>query len=853
MGRKGTLYDPIIISKSKADSRSLIMPHQQEAVDAMTEYYALEKDVPNRNGVVVMPTGSGKTYTAVTWLLKHGIVNDYRIVWLVHRQELVDQTFKEFRKQAPLLQGTSKTKLRVLAVSGAHLHMSMASKSDVYVCSIASVANKYGYRFIEHMLGAAGKRRVIVVIDEAHHAIAANYQKVLNKINKYNPNMVLLGLTATPIRMNKYEQHHLIRQFNIDYNIAHNIGKNGFVYEVTLKQLIKSGFLANPKYEKVKTEIVGEIEYDLSEEDEDYFERFGELSERLKNQIARSSARNKLILKKYLDSKKRYGKTLIFAVNQMHAETLCNEFKAAGVSCEFAVSSRADAQSVIKDFKNNKFDVLINVQIMTEGSDVPDIQTVFLTRETNSESLLMQMIGRGLRGSKVHGTEVAYIVAFHDTWDTFAYWLDPGMLDIFDVDPLINDETNEALPPIEPRKPEDIPLSPDADETRVVPKDLEISEVSLRDLYLKLYASVHASLTSKSSGFSFPIGWYSVIDPSGNEVCLLVYDCQKDAFDAIKRNINKIKDDKRVTRFINACFADVNIVPNVDELGYLIDYINEMDAMPPYFSFAERDLLDPAEIAKKMNAQFKKDAEKEEWLKALFDNSPIVQQIYKVFFAFKKTVFDTMKTKYDGETITKDERQKYEIVSNYFDLNVLLRQVLEMYPKLSTEGLVRIAWSKNIVRRWFALCQRDNTGKCYQITVNKVMSSPRIDREVIKYLIFHELLHENGYWNHDMEFRIREWQYPDSARLDSIMDSMLLDYNMDSIYEDSDWDEIPEFDIPLPNKNDIGDDTKQTNNEPVYNVSAPGIDRGFKYCRNCGNKLPEDARFCDRCGSKMDY
>lgn len=129
---------------------------------------------------------------------KHGIANVIVLSGLCIDKNPIEQTWKESRKQAPQLKGTSVKKLRVLPVSGAHLHMSMVNKANIYVCSIASIANKFGYRFIERMIGASGKRKVIVVIDEAHHAVAGNYQKVINRIRNLNPNMVLLGLTATP-------------------------------------------------------------------------------------------------------------------------------------------------------------------------------------------------------------------------------------------------------------------------------------------------------------------------------------------------------------------------------------------------------------------------------------------------------------------------------------------------------------------------------------------------------------------------------------------------------------------------------------------------------------------------------
>ena len=498
-------YLPININESTPDSRSLIMPHQSEAVKAMKKYFKLQKDMPGRSGIVVMPTGSGKTYTAVTWLLKDAVAKGYKVIWLVHRQELIEQTFNEFRKMAPLLKGSDVKNFTVLPVSGIHLSMSMARRANVYVCGIQSVANKNGYRHIAGILGTAGKEKVVVVVDEAHHATSASYQKVLSRIKVLNPNMVLLGLTATPYRMNEYEQNKLQSMFNINSNISKGIGKKGFVYEITLKELIASGFLADPKYIPVYTKIVGEIEYDCTDEDEEFFNKFGELSERLKTQIAESAARNNIIINEYLDNHKKYGKTLVFAVNQIHAEKLCELFNKAGISCDYAISSRADSQDVIRRFKDNEFEVLINVQILTEGSDVPDIQTVFLTRQTNSDSLLMQMIGRGLRGEKAKGTKTANIVAFHDTWNRFAKWLDPAELDIFeDIIDETAEETSEPLPIV--------PNEEITEDSNKEPQNKgEKANMQLLDFYKKLYDSVRAEVIKETGKVIFPVGWYTVL------------------------------------------------------------------------------------------------------------------------------------------------------------------------------------------------------------------------------------------------------------------------------------------------------------------------------------------------------
>jgi len=276
-------------------------------------------------------------------------------------------------------------------------------------------------------------------------------------------------------------------------------------------RLLITGFLAKPIYKRIDTEIVGEIEYKLSEMDEAYFNQYGELSEDLLTKIAHSAARNEIILKQYLEHKETYGKTLIFALNQEHARTLCDVFKQAGVRCDYVVSDKPGAQQTISDFKANKFDVLINVQILTEGSDIPDIHCVFLTRQTNSDSMLMQMIGRGLRGPAAGGTKEVYIIDFHDTWEKFNIWLDPQAMDIFGSSKGIDnddDDTNEHKPKsdILDDQPKDLPV--------VITQTLDYT---LWDVYLSIYNSMKSNLKAGVKATLFPCGWYSIIDPDGED------------------------------------------------------------------------------------------------------------------------------------------------------------------------------------------------------------------------------------------------------------------------------------------------------------------------------------------------
>lgn len=879
-------YEPIDIEKSSPNNKSLIMPHQQEAVKALKKYFNMGRDLENRNGLLIMPTGSGKTYTTVNWLMTDAVARGYRVIWLVHRQELVTQAYNEFVKQAPLLKGTGIKKLRILPISGAHVNMSRASRADIYVCSIASVANSYGYRFIARMIGAQGRRKLVIVIDEAHHAVASNYQKVIRRMTALNPNRILLGLTATPKRMQDSEQRKLQALFNVDQNLKKKKGMHGFVYEVTMASLLASGFLSDPISERVDTKIVGDTTFNITEEDQAFFDKFGELSERLMDEIGRNSARNKIILEQYLKNQKRYGKTLIFAINQNHARALYEDFKEAGVSCDYIVSSKPGSQNTIRDFKENKFKVLINVMMMTEGSDVPDIQTVFLTRETNSEALLRQMIGRGLRGVKAGGTKEAYIVSFYDIWDRFGGFMDPAALDIFPENQEPEEEEKpvdeKLMPALEPNKEmlkylEELAKMPPV--TNKEEDHQEEEEFSVSDLYMRLYHLMKASIVEKENAPEVADGWLSVDDFDGNEQKIIVFKSQIAGYRSMDRNKKLLIANQDISGedVQEIYFRENPLKPSADDLDLILQYMDDTGSMPEYFTFSARDAWDPKKIAETVNQLYKKEEDKENWLKEYYDQAPVLQNIYRSFYAFKKTVFDCMK-KSVSEDIEKDqlELEKYHIVENQYDLNEIMEELKADYPGLSQDGLTRIEWSKHVVISWFALCTRSSDGAKYQLHVNKLLSSPDVDKQVIKYLLFHELLHANGYWKHDMEFRRREWQFPNSAELDGFLDELGIRYDLGDIMEHALYDEHYNDDgsvvgesAPLhegkenlksPTSEDSKSQSEETsstvsddNENNHFNPKAKGVVEGYKYCRNCGNRLPADAKFCDKCGSKVNY
>jgi len=153
--------------------------------------------------------------------------------------------------------------------------------------------------------------------------------------------------------------------------------------------------------------------------------------------LASNDARNTAIARQYLSHRERYGKTIIFAERWYQCERIAALLNAHHVRAG-SVYSHIDAQSatvesrnarrstenavIIDKFKRGELDVLINVKMLTEGTDVPNTQTVFITRQTTSDVLLTQMVGRALRGPRAGGTKEAYIVSFEDNWTQRINW-----------------------------------------------------------------------------------------------------------------------------------------------------------------------------------------------------------------------------------------------------------------------------------------------------------------------------------------------------------------------------------------------------------------------------------------------
>ncbi len=373
-----------------------LQPYQENIIRDLGEMGKHPKAIIN------LPTGAGKTLTAAKWLAQEILLkeNSGKVLWLAHRLELLYQAHNTFVKLGKA--GHLEKDLKCGSLCGRQKSEKFNDKDIIFATPITCRNNL-------EQLGDWIKKsneKFVLVIDEAHHAIANTYNKVLKYVkDKSNDKFALLGLSATPTRTDDDEKNELLKMFNPKLLDG----------DVNVEELIEQKVLSKPNLIKkdMSTGKKGDIkEFNNWSCDFRDFDQWPSA-----NELANDQERKDKIAEFIVNENK---KTLVFAINIDDAEKLCekivNNVTNRVCVCVTSESSKDDRQKNIEKFRESKDGVLVNVQIMTEGMDIPDVECVVLARPTISEILMSQMIGRGMRGEKFGGTENVDIVDFLGIW-----------------------------------------------------------------------------------------------------------------------------------------------------------------------------------------------------------------------------------------------------------------------------------------------------------------------------------------------------------------------------------------------------------------------------------------------------
>lgn len=338
-----------------AVAKILLRPYQAKA---MGQIFAC-RDRGVQRVLAVLPTGTGKT-TLFSALIGE-IYRDSKASTLVlaHRRELLEQAANRIALQNP--------KLRV-ALEGSLKER--PTKEQVLVGSVQSLGKENSTRLGDW-------KPQCLIIDEAHHAPADSYQNVMRAIGSYDNSCFTVGVTATPHRMDNRPLHG--EEEAIFEEVA-------FTY--TLREAIADGWLADLKGYRVATGV------DLSRVRIVH----GDYSSKQLQEAVNTESRNRTAFEHWINIAKD-RKTIIFCTGVEHAKSVAQMFKEEGFTAESVDGSMRpdDRAKIMNRFATGKTQVLANVEIATEGFDVPDVGCVLLLRPTKSWALFCQMIGRGLR------------------------------------------------------------------------------------------------------------------------------------------------------------------------------------------------------------------------------------------------------------------------------------------------------------------------------------------------------------------------------------------------------------------------------------------------------------------------
>ena len=312
-----------------------------------------QKDIITRaikskgNILIQAPTGSGKTVIAEEIVKFHKDSNK-KTLFLAPKINLLEQTAKAFANLNPqIIHGSNKEEIDTQAHS--------------FVSTIQTISRRVDF--------LSSMNFDYIIFDEMHYGVKGKMQEIIKNIHKGK----IIGLSATP-----YDEEGKLLTENFDVIIddydARYMVDNGYLVN------IKSFEAFTPNLSGIKTKIG---DWDINELD------FRFNKPEIVNKIVSATK----------DILKNRDKTIVFCINISHAEAICKAYQKVGLKSEVTHSniSKENQKKIVDKFKNGDTKVLVSVDQLTTGFDVPQTDTIVIARPTQSQNLYKQIVGRALR------------------------------------------------------------------------------------------------------------------------------------------------------------------------------------------------------------------------------------------------------------------------------------------------------------------------------------------------------------------------------------------------------------------------------------------------------------------------
>lgn len=336
----------IATEATKSSAKLKYYPYQQDCEDACRA--ALASATGNRSAIVNMATGGGKTFI-FSQISGKSVNKGGKVLILAHRAELIRQAAETVQRVAGIFPSVEMADERA------------SRNADIVIASVPSLQNARLHKFPSNHFD-------LIIVDEAHHSTASTYRNII----EHFPEAKVLGFTATASRTDKACLGDIYDEV---------------AYEITTLELVRQGFLSPLVVKSVPVDI------DLSA-----------LSGKKRGDYTDEEVGN--IIKPHIDKAVKMIQehasdrhTLVFFPTIETSKAFTRAANEAGLKCAHVDGKTPtnERESIVSDLKNSRINVVSNVMVFTEGTDIPIVDCILMMRPTKSHILLSQCVGRGLR------------------------------------------------------------------------------------------------------------------------------------------------------------------------------------------------------------------------------------------------------------------------------------------------------------------------------------------------------------------------------------------------------------------------------------------------------------------------
>ena len=381
-----------------------LFPHQRSVV---RRTLARIGDGQGRT-LVHMPTGAGKTRTAMHVLAKAiGAQEPSLVIWLASTKELLEQAADAFLDAWPAL-GDREVALH--RFWGSYGEAPTLMTDGLLVAGLAKL-HSWRQRAPNDFLRLAARAR-LVVVDEAHQAVAPTYRSLIDALSAGGESHSLLGLSATPGRSwNDVDEDERLSAFFHGSKVVLEAGSD----PNPVKYLLDEGYLARPQFGRIGYEPVRKA----SDKELRRIRNLGEFPDDSLERFASDVSRNLAIITAIKGLIERGHKRIIlFAPTVSNAEAIAEALVAYGIRSSVVTGETPATHRAanLRAFKSNDPTptVLCNFGVLTTGFDAPQTSAAVIARPTRSLVLYSQMVGRATRGPRAGGNATSEILTVHD-------------------------------------------------------------------------------------------------------------------------------------------------------------------------------------------------------------------------------------------------------------------------------------------------------------------------------------------------------------------------------------------------------------------------------------------------------